>query len=265
MTDSSSTGPVLVSNRGAVRIITLNRPDKRNAIDIELRIALAEAIEAADADASVRVIVLTGAGKAFCSGGDISTMQRIPAGPALERARLAQRVIAAIWTTSKPVVAAVEGSAFGAGTALAAACDVVVAGGDARFATTFTGVGLAGDMGCYVSLPARVGMARARQMLLMPSPMSANEALDAGLIDMLTESGAALSVALRSAARLAEGPAQAYGVIKSLLAAAPTLHPLEMLEQEATHQAVLFDTDDFEEGAAAFREKRKPVFGAVRR
>lgn len=260
-----SGGPVFVTDHGATRVVTLNRPDKLNAIDIELRIALAEAIEAAGADTSVRAIVLTGAGSAFSSGGDITIMQRMPAEQAIERARLAQRVIAAIWTTTKPVLAAVEGPAFGAGTALAAACDRVVAARNARFATTFTAVGLAGDMGCYVSLPARVGTARARQMLLMPSPIAAPEAFDMGLVDALAEPGGALDSALGDAARLAAGPAEAYAVIKSLLATAPTLSPLDVLEREAGHQARLFDTADFEEGIAAFQEKRRPVFGTVRR
>jgi enoyl-CoA hydratase/carnithine racemase len=128
--------PVFVHDDGGVRTVTLNRPEKRNAIDLELRVALADAIEAADADPDVRVIVLTGAGPAFCSGGDITTMKRLAPGPALERAQLAQRVIRAIWSTPQPVLAAVEGSAFGAGTALAAACDRIVAARDARFATT---------------------------------------------------------------------------------------------------------------------------------
>lgn len=264
MTAGQSGGPVVVADHEAIRVVTLNRPDKRNAIDIELRIALAAAIEAADADGSVRAIVLTGAGSAFSSGGDIASMRRMPAAQAIERARLAQRVIAAIWTTPKPVLAAVEGPAFGAGTALAAACDRVVAARNARFATTFTAVGLAGDMGCYVSLPARVGTARARQMLLMPSPISAPEAFDMGLVDALAEPGAALDVALGDAARLAAGPAEAYAVIKSLLAEAPTLRPLEVLEREAGHQARLFDSNDFDEGIAAFRDKRRPVFGTVR-
>jgi 2-(1,2-epoxy-1,2-dihydrophenyl)acetyl-CoA isomerase len=254
-------GPVLTEKRGAVAVVTLNRPDKLNAIDIPLRLALADALEAADRDKSVRVIVLAGAGKAFCSGGDIGSMERMPPQEALERAQLAQRVIRAIWNTVKPVIAAVEGAAFGAGTALAAACDRVVAARDARFATTFTAVGLAGDMGAYVSLPTRVGVARARQMLMLPKPIPAEEALNLGLVDALAEPGAAFEAALADATRLAAGPAEALAVIKSLMAVAPGLSPFNVLDREAAHQAALFGSDDFAEGIAAFREKRRAVFG----
>ena len=198
----------------------------------------------------------------FCSGGDISTMERMPAGRALDRLHLAQRVIRAIWNTPKPVLAAVEGSAYGAGTALAAACDRVVAARDATFATTFTNVGLSGDMGIFVSLPARVGAARARQMLLLPAPIAAPEALEIGLVDSVVEPGQALESARRDARQLAAGPSRAYGVIKSLLADAGTVNPFELLEREAARQSELFETDDFAEGIAAFREKRRPVFGA---
>jgi 2-(1,2-epoxy-1,2-dihydrophenyl)acetyl-CoA isomerase len=258
---TTTPGPLLVDDVAAVRTVTLNRPQKRNAIDIELRIALAEAIEAADRDPAVRVIILTGAGRVFCSGGDISTMRRMTAEPALERINLAQRVIRAIWDTPKPVLAAVEGSAYGAGTALAAACDRVVAASDATFATTFTNVGLAGDMGTFVSLPARVGAARARQMLMLPAPISAAEALDMGLIDALAEPGQALESARRDASQLAAGPSRAYGVIKALLADPGTVNPFELLEREAVCQSELLDTDDFAEGVAAFMAKRRPVFG----
>jgi 2-(1,2-epoxy-1,2-dihydrophenyl)acetyl-CoA isomerase len=260
---SYATGPVLTEKHGAVAVITLNRPDKRNAIDIPLRLALADAIEAADRDPSVRAIVLTGAGSNFCSGGDIGTMERMDPREAMERAQLAQRVIRAIWSTDKPVIAAVEGSAFGAGTALAIACDRVIAARDARFATTFTSVGLAGDMGVYVSLPTRVGIARARQMLLLPKPIPAAEALSIGLVDALAEPGEAFRDALTDATRLAAGPAEALAVIKSLLAVAPGLSPFNVLHREATHQSALFGSDDFVEGVTAFREKRPAVFGTT--
>jgi 2-(1,2-epoxy-1,2-dihydrophenyl)acetyl-CoA isomerase len=259
-----SAGCVLVEDRGAVRIITLNRPDKRNAIDIPLRVELAEAFEVAGADGSIRAVVLTGAGPAFCSGGDIASMAPMAPEPALKRVQLAQKVIRAMWNAPKPVVAAVEGSAYGAGAALAAACDRVVAARNVRFATTFTNVGLAGDMGIFASLPARVGIARARQMLMMPTPIDASAALEIGLVDALAEAGTALQVALADAARLAAGPTHAYGAIKSLLAAACALSPFEVLDREAENQARLFGTEDFAEGIDAFRAKRRPQFGAVR-
>ncbi|MDR3664894.1 MAG: enoyl-CoA hydratase-related protein, partial [Mycobacterium sp.] len=149
----------------------------------------------------------------------------------------------------------------GAGAALAAACDRVVAASDARFATTFTNVGLAGDMGAFASLPRRVGVARARQMMLLPQPITAEVAESWGLVDATTDPGGALAAARVDAQRLAAGPAQAYGVIKTLLAISPTLSPVEVLDHEAAHQARLFGSDDFAEGIAAFQEKRRPSFG----
>lgn len=252
---------VLIEDRGAVRILTLNRPKVRNAIDIPLRLALREALEAADGDASVRAIVLTGAGTVFCSGGDISTMQRMDAEAATERAELAQAVIRAIWGTPKPVLAAVEGAAYGAGVSLAAACDRIVAAADARFATTFTRVGLAGDMGIFASLPRRIGIPRARQMLALATVVEAQQALDWGLVDALAEPGNVLDAALADAQELAAKPAEALGVIKAMLAEAPTTNPLDVLRREVEHQARLFGSDDFAEGVAAFREKRRPNFG----
>lgn len=255
--------PVLVEDRGAVRVITLNRPHLKNAVNLPLRYALAEAIEAADADAGVRSIVLTGAGGAFCSGGDVSTMRRQPRHETTPRAQAAQRIIRALWHTPKPVVAAVEGPAFGAGVALALACDRVVSASDATYATTFTGVGLAGDMGVFASLPARVGAPRARQMLMMGSRIRGIEAGVIGLVDRVVEPGEALAAALEDAEVLAAGPPLALGVIKQMLSGEPR-HPLAVLDLEVRNQTMLWDSDDFAEGLAAFAEKRRPVFGAPR-
>jgi enoyl-CoA hydratase/carnithine racemase len=253
---------VLIEDHARVRVLTLNRPERRNAIDMPLRLALAEALEQADRAAEVRAVVVTGAGGAFCSGGDISTMERLPRDEAYQRVQAAQQVVRAIWNTPKPVIAAVEGPAYGAGTALALACDRVVSASDATFATTFTAVGLAGDMGIFASLPARVGPARARQMLMLPAPLTGQEAFAAGLVDAAVEPGTALQRALEDAARLAAGPPLALGHIKRMFSGTPRLS-LDVLDLEAETQAQLFDSDDFAEGVAAFREKRTPRFGAT--
>lgn len=250
---------VLTEDRGPLRVVTLNRPARRNAIDMELRVALARALETAMADPGVRAVVLTGSGGTFCSGGDISTMQRQPAAQAVPRSQAAQRVIRAIWEGPKPVIAAVEGFAVGAGAALAIACDRVVAAADATFATTFTGVGLAGDMGIFASLPARVGPARARQLMLFPRMLPGPEAYSLGLADRLTESGQALAGALEDAAATAAGPPLALAEIRAMFADWPQ-RPADVLDREVAIAARLFDTDDFSEGIAAFRQRRPAVF-----
>lgn len=250
---------VLTEDRGAVRIVTLNRPHKRNAIDLELRVVLAEALEAAMADGDVRVVVLTGAGGSFCAGGDISTMHQMDEPESRPRAEAAQRVIKAIWNGPKPVVAAVEGYAFGAGTALAIACDRVVTARDATFSTAFTGVGLAGDMGIFASLPGRLGPARARQLMLLPCKLSGAEAAEAGLADAVADSGAALANALSDGERIANGPPLALAEIKDMFSRWPA-NPREVLDREVELQVRLFASDDLAEGAAAFAERRAPVF-----
>ncbi len=262
MTAAATSGTVLAEDRGAVRVITLNRPDRRNAIDIPLRIELAELLEDAHADPTVRAVVITGAGTVFCAGGDISTMKRMPAEQARPRAEAAQRVIEAIWATPKPVVAAVEGAAYGAGASLALACDRIVAGDSTRMSMAFTGVGLPGDMGIFASLPARVGPARARQLLLMPRPVATAEALRIGLVDEVVGDGEALATAIRDATTLAQGPLRAFGVIKSMLAQ-PRGMTADVLALEISHQVQLFDSDDFAEGVAAFHAKRRPRFGQI--
>ena len=182
---------------------------------------------------------------------------------ALERAQLAQRVIRAIWSTDKPVVAAVEGAAFGAGPRWPPPATAWSRRGTRRFATTFTKVGLAGDMGAFVSLPARVGVARARQMLMLPEHDHRAGGSRHRPRRRPRRAGSALGQALERCARLAAGPAEALAVIKSLLAAAPVCRRSTCSTAKPPDQAALFDSDDFVEGIAAFREKRPAVFGAT--
>lgn len=251
---------VLVEDIGPVRVVSINRPDLRNAIDMPTRVELAEELERAAADDAVRAVVLTGEGPAFCAGGDVATMQRQPRDLTIPRAEAAQRVIRAVWGAPKPVIAAVEGAAFGAGMSLALACDRVVAAEDARFAATFSRVGLAGDMGIFASLPARVGFARARQLLMFPDPVSGESALAMGLVDRLVEPGEARAAALADATRLAGMAPAALATVKQFFSGTPR-DPRAVLDLEADRQADLFDTDDFAEGVAAFKEGRQPRFG----
>ena len=251
---------VLLEDRGAVRVVTINRAEVRNAIDMPTRVALAEALEEADGAPHVRAIVLTGAAPTFCSGGDIASMRRMSRDEAVPRAQAAQRIIRAIWGTSKPVVAAVEGAAYGAGMSLALACDRVVASHEARFAPTFSRVGLAGDMGIFASLTARVGPHRAKQLLMFPDPVSGDAAVALGLVDRSVDPGSALEGAIEDATRLAAMAAGALGVVKRTLSGEPR-HPAAVLELEVQNQADLFGSDDFAEGVAAFAERRAPRFG----
>jgi len=259
MTLAGNELPVLTEKRGPIRVITLNRPQRRNAIDLPLRHALADRLEEATADSSVRVIVLTGAGAGFCAGGDISTMRRMGEAESRPRTEAAQRVVRAIWQGGKPVIAAVEGAAFGAGVSLALACDRVVAAADAVFSTAFTGVGLAGDMGIFASLPARVGVAKARELMLLPTRLTGAEAATIGLVDAVVDSGAALTSALADAERMALAPPLAVAALKKMFARWPN-DPMSVLDQEVDNQVKLFDSEDFAEGVSAFHEKRTPVF-----
>jgi 2-(1,2-epoxy-1,2-dihydrophenyl)acetyl-CoA isomerase len=255
----SSEPVVLTADEDRVRVITLNRPEVRNAFDIALRVELARAVEEAMADDRVRVVILTGAGGAFCAGGDISIMERMPREQAAERAELTQRVVRTVWAGTKPVLAAVEGPAFGAGLSLALACDRIVAAADARFGAAFTRIGLAGDMGVWASLPARLGPARAKQFLMLSEQATAPEALGMGLIDVVTEPGNAVNAAREDARKLAAGPPLALAAIKAALARYPASRE-EMLERETGTQVDMYLSDDFAEGVAAFRERRPPDF-----
>lgn len=253
-----STG-LLVEDHGPVRVLTLNRPERRNALDLDDRAALLDALVAADRDA--RAIVLTGAAPMFCSGGDISSMTLDPV-LGRRRLELVNAIARQMVTSSTPIVAAVEGGAFGLGLALSCAGDLVVATESSRFAASFAKIGLAPDTGLSWSLPLRVGRAMTRRMVLTACTLDATAALASGLVDELVDDGAALDRALVLAGELAAMSAPTIAGVRRILSQAD--QSLEgLLAAEAEVQLDLFQTPEFTEGRAAFLERRPPDFAGV--
>ncbi len=245
--------------RGAIAVLTLDYPARRNALAIPMRVALAEAFNRLEADTDLRAIVLTGEGAHFCAGGDISGMNVTDLAGGRERFRQTHRLVRAMIENAKPIIAAVEGWAVGAGLALALCCDTVVAASDARFMAGFGKVGLVGDFALLHTLPRRIGEGRARQMLIHGTQVEADEALRIGLADHVTASGASLARAMELAEALAISAPLPIALTKSYLAAGLA----DALEWERNIQSALFLTADHAEGKAAFLEKRAPRFRGV--
>jgi enoyl-CoA hydratase/carnithine racemase len=250
---------VLVERDGPVVIVTLNDPAVRNALSAALRNRLREVLTDLDRDTSCRAIVLTGAEGTFCSGGDVRVMGK-GADPAGLRSRMksAHEVVRLLVNGSTPVVAAIEGFAFGAGLSLAAASDVVVADTSARFGSAFGKVGLMPDMGLVWTLPRKIGLNRARQIMLLSESLQAQQAHEIDLVDELVEPGQVRQAALARAHAFARCAPLSLGMTRQALAINGTLD--ELLEFELEHQAKLIVSDDHAEGTAAFREKRPPQF-----
>ncbi len=254
-----SAAACVVQDFGAVRLLLMNEPRRKNALSLDLRAALQNALtEALDAPA-VRAIVLAGAGGAFSAGGDITTMKSL--NPVVGRPRL-QRIhglFRQLYNGPKPVVAAVEGAAVGAGLSLATACDIIISADNARFGAPFNRIGLMPDMGLLFTLPQRIGMGRTRLLALTADIIDTPTAEQWGLVDKVVASGTAIQAALEMATKIAEGAPLAHTVTKQTLSRLP-LSSEELLAAEADAQSVLFGTSDFAEGRDAFLDKRKPAF-----
>lgn len=253
-----ATDPVLVSRDGPVVTLTLNWPERRNALSVAMRHALADALEDVEHDRSVRAVILTGTGEHFCAGGDLTGMQVASIAEGRERMRHAHRLIRLMVTARVPIIAAVEGWCAGAGVSLACAADHVVAGTEAKFVASFGKVGLLPDLGLLHTLPARVGQARARDIMLFGETLDAARAEAIGLADRVVAAGSALAAArARAALLLAQAPLT-LALTKATLAAGLDA----ALAREQDMQAALYLTPDHAEGKTAFLEKRPPRFGA---
>lgn len=259
MTTAPAEAEVRLDRQGPVAIVTLDYVARRNALSLPLRQKLFDALTAIMADAECRAVVLTGAGGCFCSGGDISSMAGITAASGRPRLHFIHKVIKLLMEGEKPVLAAVEGWAAGAGVSLAAACDIVVAAEDARFSCTFGKIGLVPDLGATYSLVARMGLGKARYLMMTGITWSAAQAERAGLVEEICPPGQALARAVALATDMAAMAPLSQAMTKAMTARMPASLDA-MLKAEADAQAVLFATDDFAEGRTAFLEKRTPVF-----
>lgn len=258
--------PVLIEREGGLVTLTLNRPDAYNAIDGPLVDALLDALIDCDEDASVRAVMITGAGKAFCAGGNLKAMKAEAeavgsAGPFLKKLTVSVHgVIATVARMEKPVVAAVNGPAGGFGFSLALACDLVLASENAIFTMAYTKAGLSPDGGSSFFLPRIVGPKRAYDLMVNNEVLSPAEAKDLGIANTIMPADSFMEEARAWCARLAEGPTRAFGAAKRLVASSPDSSLETQMEHERRAIAECGGTADFKEGVAAFVEKRLPDF-----
>jgi len=258
-------GPVVLEScDAAVLTLTLNRPDKLNALNIELTTALLDALRRASTDSTIRCIILTGAGRAFCSGGDLSLIadaRRRNAGQELESLiRGGSRVALAICDAPVPVLAAVNGAAAGAGMNIALACDIRIASENAAFGQNFAKVGLFPDFGGTFFLPRLVGPSLAAEMFYTGEMTSAVEAERMGMVNRVVPPDRLADEARALAAKLAAAPPIAARAVKKVLFGSERAALERALDLEVRQQVECFLSEDCTEGLTAFFEKRLPQF-----
>jgi len=255
---------ILVAVEEGVQRITLNRPDKLNAFNPEMHARLREALDAAERDASIRALLITGAGRGFCTGQDLAERKFGPDAPPIDLGASLEEnynpLVRRLRALDKPVVCAVNGVAAGAGANLALACDLVLAARSASFVQAFARIGLLPDTGGTWLLPRLVGAARAMGLALLAEKVSAEDAERIGLIWKCVDDARLAEEAQTIARSLAAGPTRGYGFIKRALHASQSNDLDAQLDLERDLQRAAGLSDDYREGVTAFKEKRAPRF-----
>ncbi len=255
---------VLLDVTGAVATVTLNRPDGMNALTLEAKTSLLEAVSAVRADARVRALVLTGSGRAFCVGQDLREHAGLlDAGDPAPLSTVRDHynpLVTMLTGLPIPTIAAVNGTAAGAGLGLACALDLRIGAAGARYTTAFTGIGLTADSGLSWTLPRLVGGGRATALLLLAEPFTAEQALEMGLLNVVVPAEQVLTVATELATRLAAGPTAAFGLVKASLAYAADHTLVEALAMEDELQTRAGATADHAAAVRSFLAKQAPVF-----
>jgi 2-(1,2-epoxy-1,2-dihydrophenyl)acetyl-CoA isomerase len=244
--------------------VTMNRAEQRNAVNAEMREELISVFTDARTDPGIRALVLTGTGKGFCTGADLSGPRgQGPTGPGAGREVMkgsSQRLLRALWELEKPVIAAVNGVAAGLGSHLAFASDFVIAAAEARFIEVFVRRGIAVDAAGAFLLPRLIGLQKAKELVFFGDDLSADDALRIGLVSKVVPGDQLRAAAREWAERLAKGPTFAIGMSKRLLNRSLESSFETALEEEATAQALVSQSEDTREGMAAFMERRAPQF-----
>ncbi|WP_088148594.1 enoyl-CoA hydratase/isomerase family protein [Achromobacter denitrificans] len=250
---------IKLQSHGGVATLTLNRPEKRNAISDAMRAELIHALEAVAQDRAVKALVLTGAGKGFCAGGDISGMQRRMEAPAGEvafngwsRQQYVHHAVSLLHRMPKPTIAAVNGAAAGLGADTALSCDFIVASDAATFTWSYIARGLIPDGGGMYFLPRRVGLARAKELIYSGRKVQADEALDLGIVDRLAPAGEELGAAQAWAAELARGSATALALSKSILDQSSELTADQVFAMGSQAQGICYTSTEHRESVTAF-------------
>lgn len=260
----SASSALLFELRGQVAWLTMNRPEQRNAVNAEMRDELIRILTDARLNPDIRAVVLTGAGKGFCTGADLSGPRREgPSGPGITREVMkssSQRLIRALWDLEKPVIAAVNGVAAGLGAHLAFASDLVIAAEETKFIEVFVRRGIAVDAGGAFLLPRLIGLQRAKQLVFFGDDLSAQDAERLGLVSKVVPADQLGATALEWAGRLAAGPTFAIGMSKRLLNRSLESDFETAMEEEATAQSLVTQSEDTREGMVAFMERRTPNF-----
>jgi len=261
----SAPGPVVLESReGAVTTLVMNRPERLNALNVELAEALLAALERAASDSAVRCVVLTGAGRAFCAGGDLKMIAETHsrnAGPELEALlRGGAKLVLALAQMPKPVLAVINGPAAGAGMNLALACTLRIASDQAAFGQNFAKVGLFPDFGGTFFLPRLAGAGHAAEMFFTGEMITADEAARIGVVNRVVPHDRLAEEARALGERLASAPPLAARAVKQVLSGADCAELGRLLEFEIQTQMECFQSEDCAEGLRAFFEKRKPEF-----
>jgi 2-(1,2-epoxy-1,2-dihydrophenyl)acetyl-CoA isomerase len=259
---------LLTTHQDSVLTLTLNRPEVFNALDAGLLRDLTEALRAAERDDSVRAVVLAAAGRAFCSGQDLKSLDELaPAGQTPHFGPWLRKhynpLVLRMRRMEKPIVAAVNGVAAGAGMSLALACDLRIASTEASFAEVFSRIGLVPDSGSLYFLPRLLGSGRAMELCLLGDRVDAQQALELGLVNQVVAPEDLHPATHEIAARLATGASKAIALIKRALNRTYEASLEQMLEYEADLQEIAGRSADFREGVLAFSEKRQPRFGVT--